>query len=87
LVTYPNPFNAAVTLRYTIPTDGEVSLTVFDLSDRVVRRLWSERRESGRYTIVWTGRDENGRAMASGVYFVPLITGNTMVVERVTLLR
>jgi len=83
----PNPFNAVVTLRYTIPTAGEASVTVFDLSGRVVRRLWSGRRKSGRYTVGWDGTDENRRAAASGVYFVRLVTPERIVTSRISLLR
>ena len=70
----PNPFNPQTTLRFHIP-DGTRSaeLTVHDVSGRVVKRL-DVNAAAGWQQSVWTGRDEAGERVPSGVYFARLAT-------------
>jgi len=66
---YPNPFNPETTIEYVVPSDGPVSLTVFDTRGRQVRVLVDERKPAGRHAVSWDGRDDDGHPLASGVYF------------------
>jgi hypothetical protein len=85
----PNPFNPSTRIVYVVPTGGEVRVTldVFDVNGRRIRRLASERPSTGRVAIEWDGRDDAGRAMASGVYFYRLVAGATTITRRMTLLK
>ena len=66
---YPNPFNPAVVLPLDLATDAAgVSLTVYDVLGRRVRRVWDGSLEAGPHRFVWDGRDERGKAVAAGVY-------------------
>jgi hypothetical protein len=65
---YPNPFNPSTTLSYQLPQDAAVRLEVYDLIGRKVRSLVDESKSAGYYRVVWNGRDETGRDVASGVY-------------------
>ncbi|MCD4689877.1 right-handed parallel beta-helix repeat-containing protein [bacterium] len=69
---FPNPFNPSTAIRYAIKQPGPVALTIYDLSGRVVRSLVSEEQGAGTYTVVWQGRDDQGRQLGSGVYFYKL---------------
>jgi hypothetical protein len=72
----PNPFNPATTIAFEVPRGaGLVTLAIFDVSGRRVRVLEQGELEAGRYTRTWQGRDDTGRAVASGVYFYKL-SGN-----------
>jgi hypothetical protein len=66
---YPNPFNPSTTLRYDVPSKAKVTIQVFDLAGRLVKTLVDEEKSAGSYQISWDGKDELGRAVASGVYF------------------
>ena len=67
--SYPNPFNPAVVLPLALATDAaEVSLTVYDVLGRRVRQLWQGPLGAGSHRFVWDGRDEEGKAVAAGVY-------------------
>jgi len=66
---YPNPFNPETTIEYTLPKVSDVTLTVFDVNGRIIRNLVSERKEPGHYSVMWNARDNNGKAVSSGVYF------------------
>ncbi|MBI5168587.1 MAG: hypothetical protein HZA61_03775 [Candidatus Eisenbacteria bacterium] len=74
-VPRPNPFAGAADLSFTLATEGDVMLAVYDLRGARVRTLASGRRGTGEHAIRWDGRDEDGRAVAPGVYLVRLDAG------------
>ena len=75
---YPNPFNPITTIEYDLGfVDGplqKVSLTVYDILGRNVRTLVNKQQGIGRYRLRWNGKDQNGVPVASGIYFVHLLT-------------
>ncbi len=83
----PNPFNPATTLRFSIAEAGAVRLAVYDVNGRWVRTLVDGHRTAGRHVVIWDGRDDAGRAMASGVYISRLTTRNGALTRRLTLVR
>jgi len=78
---YPNPFNSATVIRYALPTTADVDLAIFNLAGQRVGTLVEGAREAGTYTVFWDGRDDDGRALASGIYLYRLQTGNGQQVE------
>jgi len=74
LPPFPNPFNSGTTLRFRLNGDAayDVDLVIYDLLGRWVRRLLRGRLGSGMHTARWDGRDEAGRLVSSGIYFVQL---------------
>jgi len=72
--TFPNPANPAVTVEYRMPRAGLALLEIIDPAGRRVRTLVDEWRDTGEYQVRWDGRDEAGLTMASGVYFVRIVT-------------
>jgi flagellar hook assembly protein FlgD len=85
---FPNPFNPSTTIRYQVGKDAQgvaTQVVVFDLLGREIRRLVDARQEPGYYEVVWDGKDEQGRAVPSGVYFVRLRAGDVAMVKRMLL--
>jgi hypothetical protein len=68
----PNPFNPVTVIRFAIAEPGRVKLIVYDVSGRPVRTLVEGARGINRYEVVWDGRDDGGRKIASGVYVYEL---------------
>lgn len=64
---YPNPFNPAVTLRYSIPDEGRVYLVMYNIQGREVQKLVDEWQSAGYYDLKVEGSD-----LSSGIYFVRL---------------
>ncbi len=64
----PNPFREKTRLTYTLPSQGDVKLEVFDVLGRRVRVLVEESRDTGTYHATWDGANDVGRRVASGVY-------------------
>jgi hypothetical protein len=68
----PNPFNPTTRIPFDLSSPGQIRLRVFDVAGRHVRTLVDALRDSGRYSEVWTGVDDAGRRVPSGVYFYRL---------------
>jgi hypothetical protein len=71
----PNPFRALTSIAFSLPTESRVEISLHAVNGRLVRRLVSEVRGPGRHTVVWDGRDHNGRTLGAGVYFARLSAG------------
>ena len=66
---YPNPFNPSTQIRYGLPHESNVSLTLYNhLGQRVVS-LVDKQQSAGFYTIQWDGRNASGNQVSSGIYF------------------
>ena len=68
----PNPFNPVTTIRFEIPREAAVQLAVFDVRGRRVTTLHQGPIQAGYHDATWEGRDDQGRAVASGMYVVRL---------------
>ena len=77
----------SVAIRFALPRDFAVLLDIYDMKGRQLRRLASENLKSGRYSIVWDGRDDAGSRVAAGNYIVKLMADSRMACEPVTVLR
>ncbi len=86
-LAYPNPFNPQTTLKYSLREASQVDLAVFNVRGEMVKRLVSELREAGEYTVVWDGRDRGGAALASGVYFARFVAGEIAMTQRLVLIQ
>jgi cytochrome c peroxidase len=82
----PNPFHGATEITFTLPGESAVSLDVFDVAGRQVRRLVTERRGPGLHRVVWDATNDRGQAVVPGVYFYRLKANRQANVQRVVLL-
>jgi photosystem II stability/assembly factor-like uncharacterized protein len=72
----PNPFNPSTVLDYELAAASDVRLRIYDVMGRSVRILEDGvRRAAGLHTVRWDGRDDRGRAVASGVYYYRIEAG------------
>ena len=84
---HPNPFNPPTTFTFAVPRPGFVKLELYDTSGHLVRRLLNEHLDAGEHARRWDGRDDRGRALASGVYLARLGGGAEAITRRITLIR
>ncbi|MDZ7374284.1 MAG: Ig-like domain-containing protein [candidate division KSB1 bacterium] len=84
---FPNPFNPVTTIRFELPKDQRVRVEVFNVLGQRVRLLLDEHVEAGFHEVRWDGRDELGRDVASGVYYVRVHAGEASQVKKMLLLR
>lgn len=70
--SWPNPVNGSSTIRFELEQPGRARLRIFDAAGRLVRELADEMVTAGSHTRVWDGSDDQGRDVASGIYFYEL---------------
>jgi parallel beta-helix repeat protein len=85
--SYPNPFNPATTILFNVSSPKSVTVKVFNIMGQEVRNLFAGEGSAGQNTVVWDGRNEEGRPVAAGVYLVQMRTGDTQKTIKTTVLR
>lgn len=72
---FPNPALIGTMIRYALPRDAEVTLTVYNITGQQIRSLILEKwHQPGHHVVEWDGRNEAGQRVANGVYFYKLQT-------------
>ena len=84
---YPNPFNPVTNIRYDIPEDGQVSITIYHVMGNRVNSLINRPESAGSKLIQWNARDEQGRAVSAGIYFYTLRTNNYIQTQKMVVLK
>ena len=84
---YPNPFNPQTYIDFSLPVAQTVSLRIYDERGRLVRTLVDGLAQEGENHIVWDGKDNGGRGVASGVYHYVLKTNTGALKHKMTLIR
>ncbi len=79
---YPNPFNHSTTISYGVPNKSNITIDIFDINGRFVERLVSEEHDIGFYQKIWTGRN-----VASGIYFIQLLSEGKTFTQKMILLK
>lgn len=83
----PNPFNQATKIGFTLTKSGLVSLNIYDALGRKVRTLVSDHLSSGYESVVWDGKNDSGKELASGIYFYQLKAGDLSETKKLVLLK
>jgi hypothetical protein len=84
---YPNPFNPVTTLRYDIPEDGIVNITIYDMMGRVVSNLVSSQQNAGYKSIQWNATNNTGQPVSAGVYLYTIQAGEFRQTKKMVLLK
>ncbi|MFC1508971.1 FlgD immunoglobulin-like domain containing protein [Candidatus Omnitrophota bacterium] len=84
---YPNPFNPTTTIDISLPEAGQISLTVFNVNGQKIRELVSGFLTVGKHSVVWDGRDQNGKSVSSGVYITRLMMRDKVATGQMMLLK
>ncbi len=84
---YPNPFNPWTAINYSVPTRCHVTITIYNLLGHRVSTIVDEVKPAGKYTTYWDGRDQDGRALATGVYFYQIKAGHLTETKKMLLLK
>jgi hypothetical protein len=87
LRSYPNPFNPEATIRFELDRDRVVTLRAYDVRGRLVRTIVDGYVAGGSRVVRWDGRDDAGRALPSGTYFLRLDAGSESTSKVVTILK
>ncbi|MCK4806586.1 MAG: T9SS type A sorting domain-containing protein, partial [Candidatus Aegiribacteria sp.] len=80
---YPNPITENASLGFSVPFNGKVEITVYDVSGRMVETILDGTVESGSHSVTWAPGDE----ITSGVYFIRLRTDEGTLTRQAMVIR
>jgi hypothetical protein len=91
---HPNPFNPTTTIPFTVSgsqfmvhSPTRTSLVIYNILGQKVRTLVDDEKLPGNYSVVWNGKDDFGKEVASGIYFYQLKTKDFADTKKMVLLR
>ena len=85
---YPNPFNPETTILFTTEnTEKNTELIIYNLKGQTVKTLINEKLPAGNHQVIWNGKDNNGKQVASGIYFYKMKSGNYNNTKKMLLLK
>jgi hypothetical protein len=92
LQNYPNPFNPETWIPFALGRDSDVTINIYDVSGRLIRRLELGVMKAGYYTskdeaAYWDGRDEYGDRVSSGLYLYTIKAGDFTETRRMVLIK
>jgi glucuronoarabinoxylan endo-1,4-beta-xylanase len=80
--SYPNPFSSSTAIPYQLKKGADVRVTIFDILGKEVRKFFVGSQTAGSHNILWDGRDNFGKRVASGIYFYKLQAGDESQVRK-----
>jgi hypothetical protein len=83
---YPNPFNPNTNLSFTLPTAVSYSMKIYNVAGQLVRS-YEGMGNVGLNVIIWDGKDNQGKDVASGIYFYKLIAGQHQATRKMVILK
>ena len=84
---FPNPFNPTTNISFSIPRDGKVNLSVFDLNGHRVKELINGDISAGGHTVSWNGFNSNGKPVSSGVYLYIIKNDSFSAMKKMILMK
>jgi len=87
LENHPNPFNPVTYVEFVLDERVRANVRVYDISGKVVTTLVNEILSAGRHRVLWSGQDEHGKPVASGIYICRLEAQGKTAIRKMILLR
>jgi hypothetical protein len=83
----PNPFTEQTSIGYQLSSATNLSLSIYNIAGQLVRTLVDAHQDAGFYNVIWSGLDDQGRHVSSGVYFCRLESASQSQIRKITVLR
>ena len=84
---YPNPFNPVTKLRYDLPENGHVNITIYDMLGREVKTLINQTQDAGYRSIIWDATNDYGKPVSAGMYLYQIQAGEYISTKKMVLLK
>ena len=84
---YPNPFNPTTSLRYDLPENSLVNITIYDMMGREVKTLVNQTQDAGYKSVVWNATNDYGRPVSAGIYLYQIQAGKYISTKKMALLK
>ena len=83
----PNPFTGETVIKFSVPRQMGVKMSVYDISGRLVKTIADGKMDAGEHTVTWDGRDTFSRSVSPGIYFLRMSTADRSFQKKMVLLQ
>ena len=84
---YPNPFNPVAYIPYSLAEESDAHFYVYNVKGQLLRHIYVGSQQPGYYQISWNGKDANGKACGSGVYYIIMKAGKQTFQRKAVLMK
>ena len=84
---YPNPFNLTTRINYNIEENCDVNIGIYDILGRKIKTLENSEKNTGNYSIMWDGKNENGNNVGKGIYLYQINAGEYVRSGKMSLVK
>ena len=84
---YPNPFNPTTQIKYALPEDALVSISIYDVTGRIVKSLVNTSKDAGYHSLRWDATNNSGEAVSAGMYIYTIQAGQYRATKKMVLLK
>jgi PKD repeat protein len=84
---YPNPFNPVTSIRYALPEQSMVKLTIYDMLGQEVITLVNKTEEAGYKSVNWNGLNQHGQLVSTGIYFYRIQAGTFLQIRKMIFIK
>ena len=84
---YPNPFNPVTTLRYDLPENSYVNITIYNMLGKEVKTLIDQTQDAGYRSVIWNATNNYGKPVSAGIYLYQIQVDEYMQTKKMVLLE
>lgn len=84
---FPNPFNPVTNIKFSLKEAAPVSIDIYNVAGQKVKTLVNGKAKAGANQVTWNGTDNNGKKVASGVYFYRMSSGKYSSTKKMVLMK
>ena len=84
---YPNPFNPTTSLRYDLPENNLVNITIYDMMGKQVKTLVNQTQDAGYKSVIWDATNDYGKPVSAGIYLYQIQAGEYIQTKKMVLLK
>ena len=84
---YPNPFNPSTQIRYALPEQSRVTITIYNMLGGKVRTLVNDFQDAGYRNVLWNATNDHGSPVSAGMYIYTIQAGNFYQAKKMILLK
>jgi hypothetical protein len=83
----PNPFNSATAIRFTLPQESRVQISIYNITGNLLKTLVDSDFQTGKHFTVWNCSDDRGNTLSTGLYFYKMISGDFTEMKKLLIIK
>jgi|WetSurMetagenome_2_1015567.scaffolds.fasta_scaffold296588_2 flagellar hook assembly protein FlgD len=84
---FPNPFNPSTVIKYQVSKPGNVEIKIFNVNGQLVKTFESMNQVAGSFSVSWDGKNNDGQAVASGLYICHVAFDSSVLTRKMLLIK